>query len=91
MDLRTAREEVPQLHNLGPGTTDLPRVRRRSDQANYGPEYRGQGKLGAILEDGSINNPGHHNLDQSLDVVRPKFHRDISELIGNLFWPGNAS
>lgn len=53
---------------------------------SYGPEPRGQGKLASILENGSRNNPPHNNLDQSLDLIRPKFHRDTDRLLDSLFW-----
>ena len=56
-------------------------------RAEYGPEPRGQGKLAPILENGSRNNPPHNNLDQSLDLIRPKFQRDVDRMLDGLFWP----
>lgn len=56
--------------------------------AEYGPVARGQGNLAPILERGSINNPAHHNLDQSADLCGPKFARDMLDFADGLFWPG---
>lgn len=54
--------------------------------AEYGPEARGQGYLASYLEEGTRNNPPHHDLTRSLDVIKPKFHHDVSEMVDGWFW-----
>lgn len=57
--------------------------------AEYGPDSsRPQG--GMSFEEGSRNQPPHRDLEQSLDIIRPKFHRDVHSMVGNLFWPGGG-
>ena len=53
---------------------------------SYGPEARGQGLLGGILENGSRNNPAHLNLARSADVIGPQFPREVGDVIDGLFW-----
>jgi hypothetical protein len=56
-------------------------------KAAYGPDSsRPQG--GMSFEEGSRHQPPHHDLANSLDLIRPKFHRDIDGLLGSLFEPG---
>lgn len=58
-----------------------------SMQASYGPDSSlPQG--GMSFEEGSRHQKPHHDLANSLDLIRPKFHRDVDELVGGLFWPG---
>lgn len=38
-----------------------------------GPERRGQGHLGPILENGSVHNPPHRDLGRALDAEEPRF------------------
>ena len=52
----------------------------------YGPEPRGQGLLGTVLENGSRNNPPHANLARSADVIGPVFPREVGDAIDGLFW-----
>lgn len=56
-------------------------------KAAYGPDSsRPQG--GMSFEDGSRNQPPHHDLANSLDLIRPKFNRDIDGMLGSLFDQG---
>lgn len=56
-------------------------------KAEYGPESsRPQG--GMSFEEGSRNQPPHHDLATSLDIIRPAFHRDTEHMLDGLFWPG---
>ena len=41
--------------------------------AEIGPARSGQGHLGPILENGSINNPPHRDLGRAMDVEEPRF------------------
>lgn len=41
--------------------------------AEIGPERRGQGNLGPILENGSVHNPPHRDLGRALDSEIPRF------------------
>lgn len=45
-----------------------------------GPERRGQGHLGPILENGSINNPPHRDLGRALDDEEPRFISSMSQI-----------
>ena len=55
--------------------------------AAYGPDSSlPQG--GMSFEEGSRNQPPHNDLANSLDLIRPKFHRDVNELVDGLFWAG---
>lgn len=57
-------------------------------KAEYGPDSsRPQG--GMEFEEGSRNQPPHHDLANSLDLIRPKFHRDVDGMLGSLFEPGS--
>ena len=42
-------------------------------ESEIGPEKRGQGNLGPILEYGSVNNQPHRDLGRALDVEEPRF------------------
>lgn len=56
-------------------------------KAAFGPDTsRPQGAMS--FEDGSRNQPPHHDLANSLDLIRPKFHRDIDGMLGSLFESG---
>ena len=58
-----------------------------SMSAAYGPDSsRPQG--GMEFEDGSRKQKPHHDLANSLDLIRPKFQRDAEAMIDGLFWPG---
>jgi hypothetical protein len=48
--------------------------------AEIGPERRGQGHLGPILEYGSINNPPHRDLSRALDAEEARFIKAASEI-----------
>ena len=57
--------------------------------AEYGPDSsRPQGRM--HFETGSRNQPPHRDLEQSLDLIRPAFHRDVDHLVADLFWPGEG-
>lgn len=45
-----------------------------------GPEKRGQGNLGPILENGSVHNPPHRDLGRALDNEEPKFLAEVSKI-----------
>lgn len=47
-----------------------------------GPERRGQGHLGPILEYGSVNNAPHRDLGRALDDEEPRFI-DAAAAIGS--------
>lgn len=58
-----------------------------SISAAYGPDSSlPQG--GMEFEEGSRNQKPHNDLANSLDLIRPKFHRDTDHLLRGLFWPG---
>lgn len=56
-------------------------------KAAYGPDS-GRPQGGMEFEEGSRNQPPHHDLANSLDLIRPKFNRDIDGLLGSLFDKG---
>lgn len=45
-----------------------------------GPERRGQGHLGPILENGSVHNPPHRDLGRALDAEEPKFIAEAAKI-----------
>lgn len=45
-----------------------------------GPERKGQGNLGPILENGSRNNPPHRDLGRALDSEEPRFIAEAVKL-----------
>lgn len=45
-----------------------------------GPERRGQGNLGPILEYGSANNPPHRDLGRALDEEEPRFLTEAAKI-----------
>lgn len=52
----------------------------------YGPDSSlPQG--GMSFEDGSRNQPPHHDLANSLDLIRPKFERDVDNMLGRALNP----
>lgn len=53
--------------------------------AEIGPERRGQGNLGPILEYGSAHNPPHRDLGRALDTEEPLFI--AAALAASLPWP----
>lgn len=52
----------------------------------YGPEPRGQGLLGTILENGSQNNSAHLNLSRSADMIAPRLPIEAGDAVDRLFW-----
>lgn len=48
--------------------------------AEIGPERRGQGNLGPILENGSVHNPPHRDLGRALDTEEPRFIAEALKL-----------
>ena len=58
-----------------------------SMKIEYGPDSSlPQG--GMSFEEGSRKQKPHHDLANSLDLIRPKFNRDVDAMLGRLFWPG---
>ena len=45
-----------------------------------GPERKGQGNLGPILENGSVHNPPHRDLGRALDAEEPRFLEEIAKI-----------
>lgn len=45
-----------------------------------GPERRGQGHLGPILENGSITSPPHRDLGRALDAEEPRFLAEAAKI-----------
>lgn len=52
--------------------------------AEIGPEKRGQGNLGNLLEFGSANNPPHNDGKRALDKEEPRFEKAISDVVGKV-------
>lgn len=48
--------------------------------ADIGPERRGQGNLGPILEGGSVHNSPHRDLGQAVDNEEPRFLAEAAKL-----------
>jgi len=48
--------------------------------AEIGPERRGQGNLGPILENGSVHNQPHRDLGRALDAEEPRFLAEAAKL-----------
>lgn len=48
--------------------------------AEIGPARHGQGNLGPILENGSVNNPPHRDLGRALDDEEPLFLEAAAKL-----------
>lgn len=48
--------------------------------AEIGPERRGQGNLGPLLEHGSRNNPPHRDLGRALDTEEPRFLLEAAKM-----------
>ena len=58
-----------------------------SMKIEYGPDSSlPQG--GMSFEEGSRKQRPHHDLANSLDLIRPRFQRDAEALLDGLFWPG---
>lgn len=51
----------------------------------YGPDSS-EPQGGMSFNEGSRNQPPHHDLEKSLDIERPRFHRDIDRVVDGLFW-----
>ena len=49
-------------------------------ESEIGPEKRGQGNLGPILENGSVHNPPHRDLGRALDDEEPRFLAAAAEI-----------
>ena len=52
----------------------------------FGPLNVGQGNLASVLEEGSRNNPAHHELADAADVTTPQMVRDVRGLCDEWFW-----
>lgn len=46
-----------------------------------GPERKGQGKLGHILEKGSSKSPPHAHMGPALDLEAPRAVRDLADAV----------
>lgn len=55
-------------------------------EGEYGPDST-MPQGGMSFEGGSRNQPPHHDLAKSLDVIGPKFRRDVAALPDDWFWP----
>lgn len=55
-------------------------------RASYGPDSS-MPQGGMSFEEGSRNQPPHNDLANSLDLIRPKFNRDVDHMVDRLFWP----
>jgi HK97 gp10 family phage protein len=53
-------------------------------EVEIGPEWRKQGKLGPILENGSVNNPPHHNGKRAADKEEPKLIKYLEKITGDI-------
>lgn len=53
--------------------------------AEYGPTGR---VVGNAVGAGWRNGPPNTDLEQSLDLIRPQFHRRVEHMLDDLFWPG---
>ena len=53
---------------------------RSEQEIIIGPEKRGQGNLGAILEYGSVHNPPHNDGKRAADKEEPNLEREIEKL-----------
>lgn len=55
--------------------------------AAYGPDSsKPQG--GMSFEGGSRNQPPHHDLAKSADVIGPAFVGEVRSMLDDIFWPG---
>jgi hypothetical protein len=54
-----------------------------SISGEYGPHAGGTPVGG-----GWRHGPPNTDLENSLDLIRPKFHRDVDSMLHSLFWPG---
>lgn len=52
----------------------------------YGPDSA-MPQGGMSFEGGSRNQPPHNDLAKSADLLGPMFARDVSKVVGGLFWP----
>lgn len=59
-------------------------IGKRQIEVVVGPEKRGQGKLGHILERGSASSPPHAHLGPSLDLEGPRAERALGDIVGEL-------
>lgn len=56
--------------------------------AEYGPDAnRPQG--GMSFEEGSRNQPPHHDLAKSADLIGPSFAQEVRQRMGGWFWPNS--
>ncbi len=51
----------------------------------YGPSGRPQGEMS--FEHGSRNQPPHHDLARSADIVGPMLAEEAQDVVDKLFWP----
>lgn len=56
-------------------------------RGEYGPDADiGDGSQAEGYEHGSINSPPHHDMARSLDIIGDRFHLDVEDMLGELFW-----
>lgn len=70
-------------------TTEMRSNRRFLDhivyQGEYGPDIAlPQG--GMSFENGSRNQPPHHDLAKSADLIGPSFGKEVGDVVDRLFW-----
>jgi hypothetical protein len=54
--------------------------------AEIGPEKKGQGNLGNLLEYGSVNNAPLPHLGPALDNETPRFEDELTKVLVGLLW-----
>lgn len=52
----------------------------------YGPDAS-MPQGGMSFNAGSRNQPPHLDMEKGLDLIRPKFARDVDRMLDGLFWP----
>ena len=58
--------------------------KRGALEFEIGPNRVRQGKLAPILEDGSVNNPPHHNGKRAADKEEPKLIKYLEKIVGDI-------
>ena len=53
-------------------------------EAEIGPDKRGQGNLGNLLEYGSVKNPPHSDGKRAADKEEPRFEKELEKLSDRL-------
>ncbi len=78
---RTSTVTAGRMAGQYPATiTYSPKLTLGGAAFEVGPEAHGQGNLGPILEDGSVNSPPHRDGAKAADVEAPRFAKAMSDL-----------